>query len=338
MEKKKESTDFEQKSKVGDYMTASLAYNEAGEFSGRFGEGRQGIFIRDNQDGTILLQGEGELYLCMAPRGNSTVPDKELSSGTKKFVDMIRGRMHEGKYVFPKDIPGATKIVEADKENTLLYRDHDIRDITKATPQQIIDCALPVIMAKSPQFLLKHQIDINNIEEKLKKAYPDEKSCQAALYAFKIHFYHLAFFLVNREVKELSKSTQRIKQILAGAWEDEGRKREGQHILLITRNPFPTAVQIAESLKRRLRDDKYMEKYLESKMGFLRKQEMSRLLTRIRSSSDNPERAVKILETEASRYFNELRDLCANEGLPIPDYYVPKMKEKIGELRKHFLI
>lgn len=136
----------------------------------------------------------------------------------------------------------------------------------------------------------------------------------------------------------MNRSLGTLKRILTGKWQDEGRKNKDKNIFFISRNPFPTAVQIADDLKGRIHEQDHMSKYLKSKMGFLKGPELNHLLIRINSALDDPNRAAKILEKEAGRYFNELRDLCADENLPIPDYYVPKMTEYIEELRKRVLI
>lgn len=70
------------KMNIGDYVNVAL-------IDGRNGESRQGVYVRDNEDGTIQVQGEGETYRCSKERGIA-IPDSYLFSDTLEFVQVIR--------------------------------------------------------------------------------------------------------------------------------------------------------------------------------------------------------------------------------------------------------
>jgi hypothetical protein len=63
--------------KLGDYVTAQVEGKE---------ESRQGVFVKDNGDGTIDVQGENDIYRCEA-EGVVVVPDENLLTlEARKFV------------------------------------------------------------------------------------------------------------------------------------------------------------------------------------------------------------------------------------------------------------
>ncbi len=68
------------------YVTASLVKKT---FTEDYPEGlhapRQGVLVKDNGDGTILLQGERGAYLYF-DTGIVIVPDRNLFGKTKRFV------------------------------------------------------------------------------------------------------------------------------------------------------------------------------------------------------------------------------------------------------------
>ncbi|MEK7496544.1 MAG: hypothetical protein AAB657_01420 [Patescibacteria group bacterium] len=71
-----------EKAKLGDYVTAKLV----GE-----NDCRQGVFIKDNGDGTIIVKGELDEYLCEGSNNVGVVPDKNLLfDDTRKFVTETR--------------------------------------------------------------------------------------------------------------------------------------------------------------------------------------------------------------------------------------------------------
>jgi len=75
--------------KVGDYVTATLAIKTSnGER-----EVRQGVFVRDNGDGTIVVQGEIEEYICDGSSGVKLVPDSNLFGETLSFVETTRRQL-----------------------------------------------------------------------------------------------------------------------------------------------------------------------------------------------------------------------------------------------------
>ena len=69
--------------KIGDYVTAKMV---------DVLDTRQGVFIKDNGDGTILVQGSLETYVCEGPEGVIVVPDSSLrwDEDTMKHVDTVR--------------------------------------------------------------------------------------------------------------------------------------------------------------------------------------------------------------------------------------------------------
>jgi len=62
--------------KIGYYVTACLVQITITEdYPEGLNEPRQGVFIKDNEDGTIVVQGELERYLCFGPEGVIVVRD-----------------------------------------------------------------------------------------------------------------------------------------------------------------------------------------------------------------------------------------------------------------------
>lgn len=82
-----ESQESEPKAKLGDYVTATLVEKTVtDDYPEGLNEPRQGVFVKDNGDGTIVLQGETGKYICNGPEDVAVVPDKNLFPDTLKFV------------------------------------------------------------------------------------------------------------------------------------------------------------------------------------------------------------------------------------------------------------
>ena len=84
----------EPKIKLGDYVTAALIKKTVTEdYPEGLNEPRQGVFIKDNGDGTIILQGETDKYICSGPEDVDIVPDHNLIPGTLEFVQEERKKL-----------------------------------------------------------------------------------------------------------------------------------------------------------------------------------------------------------------------------------------------------
>lgn len=66
--------------KVGDYVTAKLVESDGVD------NVRQGLFVEDKGDGTVLVQGQMGQYLCKGPEGLVIVPDRNLFGDALDFV------------------------------------------------------------------------------------------------------------------------------------------------------------------------------------------------------------------------------------------------------------
>ena len=89
-----ESNEAEPKPKLGDYVTASLVEKTVTEdYPEGLNEPRQGVFVKDNEDGTVLLQGELEQYICKGPEGMVVVPNKNLFGGARELVTEERKKL-----------------------------------------------------------------------------------------------------------------------------------------------------------------------------------------------------------------------------------------------------
>jgi hypothetical protein len=71
--------------KIGDYVNVALV-------DGTHGESRQGVYVRDNSDGTIQVQGEDGNYQCSTKKG-IVIPDSYLFSDTLEFVKAVRRQL-----------------------------------------------------------------------------------------------------------------------------------------------------------------------------------------------------------------------------------------------------
>lgn len=60
----------------------------------------QGVFVKDNEDGTMIVQGRAGRYLCFGPRNVTVVPDENLGE-SRDFVQKLRKMMKEGTEGFP---------------------------------------------------------------------------------------------------------------------------------------------------------------------------------------------------------------------------------------------
>lgn len=70
--------------KIGQYVTAKLVNGESGE-------PRQGIFVKDNGDGTIIVKGQLEIYVCLGPTGIAIVDEKSIADpGVLEFIKNVR--------------------------------------------------------------------------------------------------------------------------------------------------------------------------------------------------------------------------------------------------------
>ena len=81
--------------KIGDYVTAEL-------IDGENREPRQGVYIHDFEDGTILVAGEIDNYRCYTAA--AVVPDSNLHPDTLEKVRAIRRNC--------KEIEGGSEEVE----------------------------------------------------------------------------------------------------------------------------------------------------------------------------------------------------------------------------------
>ena len=89
-----ESHEAEPKAKLGDYVIASLVEKTVTkDYPEGLNEPRQGVFVKDNGDGTVLLQGELEQYACKGPEGMVVVPDKNLFGGARELVTEERKKL-----------------------------------------------------------------------------------------------------------------------------------------------------------------------------------------------------------------------------------------------------
>jgi hypothetical protein len=70
--------------KIGDYVNVALVGRKNGE-------SRQGVYVSDNADGTIRVQGEGNAYHCR--KDGVVVDDKDLFSHTLAFVQAVRRQL-----------------------------------------------------------------------------------------------------------------------------------------------------------------------------------------------------------------------------------------------------
>lgn len=70
---------------IGDYVNVALV-------DGKNGEPRQGVYVSDNADGTIQVQGEGDVYQCSKEKG-VVIPDSYLFSDTLAFVKQVRRQL-----------------------------------------------------------------------------------------------------------------------------------------------------------------------------------------------------------------------------------------------------
>ena len=89
-----ESREAEPWPKLGDYVTADLVEKTVTEdYPDGLNEARQGVFVKDNGNGTVLLQGDLEQYVCKGPKGMSVVPDEKLLEGERKLVIKERKKL-----------------------------------------------------------------------------------------------------------------------------------------------------------------------------------------------------------------------------------------------------
>lgn len=71
--------------RLGDYVNAKLVAEE-----GR----RQGVFTVDNGDGTIVVEGENEIFVCEGPATAALVEDKDVfRPETKQHIRAVRRRL-----------------------------------------------------------------------------------------------------------------------------------------------------------------------------------------------------------------------------------------------------
>lgn len=71
--------------KIGDFVTATLV-------GGQNGEPRQGVFVQDNGDGTIQVEGERETFTCLFD-GAIVVADSGLFGSVVDHVQAVRQRL-----------------------------------------------------------------------------------------------------------------------------------------------------------------------------------------------------------------------------------------------------
>lgn len=76
------SNETEPKPKLGDFVTAALFEQTADQPW----SDTQGVFIKDNEDGTVLLQGPYEHYVCKGPEGMSVVQDENLLGSSLRLA------------------------------------------------------------------------------------------------------------------------------------------------------------------------------------------------------------------------------------------------------------
>lgn len=89
-----ESQENEPKAKLGDYVTATLVEKTITEdYPEGLNEPRQGVFVKDKGDGTIVLQDERGKYICSGPEDITVVPDKNLSPDSLEFVKEQRKKL-----------------------------------------------------------------------------------------------------------------------------------------------------------------------------------------------------------------------------------------------------
>ena len=83
-----ERNKMEPNPKLGDFVTACLVETiTTKDYPEGLNEPRQGVFVKDNGDGTVVLQGESGQYVCKGPEDMTVVPDKNLVLGkTLEFV------------------------------------------------------------------------------------------------------------------------------------------------------------------------------------------------------------------------------------------------------------
>jgi len=79
------------RAKIGDFVTATLVGKK---------NSIQGVFVKDNEDGTMIVQGKIGRYLCFGPRNVTVVPDEKLGED-KDFVYRLRKLIKEGTEGFP---------------------------------------------------------------------------------------------------------------------------------------------------------------------------------------------------------------------------------------------
>jgi hypothetical protein len=77
--------------KIGDFVTATLKGKKSSI---------QGVFVKDNNDGTMIVQGRLGRYLCFGPRNVTVVPDGNLGDN-RDFVYKLRRLLKEGTEGFP---------------------------------------------------------------------------------------------------------------------------------------------------------------------------------------------------------------------------------------------
>jgi hypothetical protein len=75
------------RAKIGDFITATLKGKKSSV---------QGVFVKNNKDGTMIVQGRTGRYLCFGPRNVSIVPDENLGEN-RDFVYKLRKLIIDGR-------------------------------------------------------------------------------------------------------------------------------------------------------------------------------------------------------------------------------------------------
>ena len=79
------------RAKIGDFVTATLKGKKSSI---------QGVFVKDNNDGIMIVQGRTGRHLCFGPRNVTIVPDENLGD-SRDFVYKLRRLIKEGTEGFP---------------------------------------------------------------------------------------------------------------------------------------------------------------------------------------------------------------------------------------------
>lgn len=79
------------KAKIGDFVTARPKGKK---------NSVQGVFVKDNEDGTMIVQGRMGRYLCFGPNNVTVVPDENVRE-SRDFVQKLCRLMKDGSEGFP---------------------------------------------------------------------------------------------------------------------------------------------------------------------------------------------------------------------------------------------